>query len=152
MLYRRSTLLMPALLLLARCGSSPPPPPSLALDIRAGADQNPNPEGQPSPVAIRIYQLAALGLFDQADVFALTDHELRTLGPDGLRSEALIVAPGERRRQIFDVMPNTRFIGAIALFRDIDEAAWRVHAAVATNGVTQLTLETSRNQLRIAPG
>ena len=58
MIRRRTSLLLPVLWL-ARCGAAPPPPPVLDLTIVAGADQNPDPAGQPSPMAIRLYQLVS---------------------------------------------------------------------------------------------
>ena len=80
LLTRRAALLGP-LLLLTRCGSAPPPPPVLDLTIQAGRDQNPDPSGQPTAVAIRIYQLASPDSFNRADVFALIDRQAETLGP-----------------------------------------------------------------------
>ena len=146
MILRRTTLLAP-LALLARCGSSPPPPPVLVLTIEAGSDQNPDPAGQAAPVAIRIYQLASLGAFSRADVFALIDRQAETLGADYLASDEVLVAPGERQQMTRDLKPNTRFIGAIALFRAIDQATWRVDVAAAATGPTPLTVATHGNQL-----
>ena len=146
MILRRTTLLAP-LLLLARCGSSPPPPPVLALTIEAGPDQNPDPAGHAEPIAIRIYQLASLGAFSRADVFALIDRQAETLGADYLASDEVLVAPGERQQMTRDLKPNTRFIGAIALFRAIDQATWRVDVAAAATGPTPLTVATHGNQL-----
>jgi type VI secretion system protein VasD len=146
-MIRRRTALLAPLVLLARCGSSPPPPPVLALTIEAGADQNPDPAGHAAPVAIRIYQLASLGAFSRADVFALIDHQAETLGADYLASDEVIVAPGERQKMSRDLKPNTRFIGAIALFRAIDEATWRIDEPAAASGPTSLTLVTHGTQL-----
>jgi type VI secretion system protein VasD len=146
MIPRRAMLVMP-LLVLARCGSSPPPPPVLALTIQAGLDQNPDPAGHAAPVATRIYQLASLGAFSRADVFALIDQQAETLGADCLTSDEIIVTPGERQTMTRDLKPNTRFIGAIALFRAIDQAVWRVDVPAAASGTTQMTLATHTIQL-----
>jgi type VI secretion system protein VasD len=140
MILRRTMVVAP-LVLLARCGSSPPPPPVLALTIEAGPDQN------AEPVAIRVYQLASLGAFNRADVFALIDRQGETLGADYLASDEVLVTPGERQQMTRDLKPNTRFIGAIALFRAIDQATWRVDVPAAATGPTQLTLATHGNQL-----
>ena len=141
MIPRRTTFLAP-LVLLTRCGSSPPPPPVLTLTIDAGPDQNPDPAGQPAPVAVRIYQLAALGAFSRTDVFALIDRQAEALGADCLASDEVIVAPGDHQAMMRELKPDTRFIGAIALFRAIDQATWRVDVPAAPSGPTRLTLAT----------
>jgi type VI secretion system VasD/TssJ family lipoprotein len=55
-------------------------------------------------------------------------------------SQEILLAPGERRTVAQDLKPNTRFIGAIALFRDINQATWRVDVPAAPNGPTRMTL------------
>jgi type VI secretion system protein VasD len=143
MISRRSALVLPTLWL-ARCGSSPPPPPSLNLTITAGADQNPDPAGQPAPVAIRLYQLASDTAFARADVFALTDHEAATLGADDLGSEEIVIAPGEHLSIAHPLQPGARVLGVAVLFRDIDRAAWRAQAPLAGHGPTRLVLTTAK--------
>jgi type VI secretion system protein VasD len=148
-LTRRAALLGP-LLLLTRCGSSPPPPPVLDLTIQAGRDQNPDPAGQPTAVAIRVYQLASPDSFNRADVFALIDRQAETLGADGLGSDEFLLAPGERRQITRDLKPGTRAVGAIALFRQIDQAAWRVSAPAEANGPTRLVLSTAGLKITVS--
>jgi type VI secretion system protein VasD len=149
MIVRRAMLVAP-LALLVRCGSSPPPPPVLMLTIAAGSDQNPDPAGQPAPVAIRIYELASPGAFEQTDVFALIDRQTDTLGADYLGSQEVIVAPGQQQTLIRDLKSNTRFIGAIALFRAIDQATWRVDVPAAPSGPTRMTLATRSVKLFVS--
>lgn len=138
---RRAVLLLPAALA-ARCASSPPPKPTLDLTLIGGADQNADASGQPTPVAVRIYQLAGAGAFDQADVFALSEQETKTLGADDLGMEQVLLALGERRQLSHELKKDTGYIGCIVLFRDIDRATWRAKAAVAEGGPTRLTLRT----------
>ncbi len=147
MLLTTLSILSP--LLLAGCGSAPPPPPALKLTIQGGADQNPDPAGHPTPVAVHIYELASPAAFDRADIFALIDRQAETLGGDCLASEEVIVAPGEQRIVMHELNPGTRSIGAIALFRAIDQAKWRVDASAAPHGQTPLTLVTHDTHLTI---
>ncbi len=149
MMLRRTMLLAP-LALLVRCGSSPPPSPVLMLTIQAGADQNPDPAGHPTPVAIRIYELASTASFERADVFALIERQAEVLGADLVASDEVLVAPGERRNVTRDLKPNTRFIGAIALFRAIDQATWRVDMPAAPNGPTRMSLATRGLELTVS--
>jgi len=144
MISRRASLL-PPLLWLARCGGPPPPPPpSLDLTIIGGADQNPDPAGQPAPMAIRLYQLASDAAFARADVFALIDREAAILGADDLGSEEIVIAPGERRTVAHPLKPGARILGVVALFRDIDRTMWRAQAPLAEHGPTHLVLKTAK--------
>jgi type VI secretion system protein VasD len=144
---RRGALALPALLL-ARCAG--PAPPVLDLTVIAGADQNPDAAGQPTSVAIRLYQLAAIDAFATADVFALTDREAATLGADDLGSEQLVLGPGERHPVQHPLQPGARFLGAIALFREIDRASWRAQAPLAANGTSRLVLVTAGMKVSFA--
>ena len=48
------------------------------------ADQlvNPNVEGEPSPIVVRIYELKSTTNFAQAQFFELFDNDAKRLGPD----------------------------------------------------------------------
>ena len=138
MIHRRAFLALGAMLL-ARC-SSPPPPAVLTLTLLGSADQNPDPSGHPTSVAVHLYQLTATAKFERADVFALTEHEQQTLGTDDLGSEELVLQPGETRTITRDLKPNAQFIGVAVLFRDIDRAQWRGMAPVAASGPSRHAL------------
>lgn len=132
-------------LALSGCGSSPPPPPAvLDLAVQGGADQNPDPSGHPQPVAVHLYQLASTAKFERADVFALTEREQATLGQDLLASEEFVLAPSEKRNVMHELKKGTQFVGALVLFRDIDNAKWRAFAPVAASGPSKLALTVGR--------
>ena len=144
---RRPVLLLPALLL-TRCGGAPPPPPSLDLQVEAGADQNPI-AGHPTSVVIKLHQLAAPGAFESADVFALTDREAATLGADDLGSQEILLSPGEKRVIQTPLKPGAAFLGAVALFHDVDHAQWRALVPLAPNAVSSLRLTASGIKLTL---
>ncbi len=146
---RRAALLAPALLL-ARCAAPPPPPAVLDLTAIGGGDQNPDAGGQPTSVAIRLYQLATSGTFESADVFALTEREAETLGANDLGSEDIVLSPGERRAVQHGLKPGAGFLGAVALFRQIDRAQWRGVVPLAPNGTTKVLLTTAGIKLTLA--
>jgi type VI secretion system protein VasD len=155
MTCRRVLLAAPALLLLAQCGGPPPPkppaPPVLTLTIVGGIDQNPDASGQPAPLELRLLYLAGTGAFEQADVFALLDHEKETLGQDEIGSETLFVTPGGHQTITRPLKPGVQAIGVIALFRDIDQAQWRADAPAAPNGPTRLILKTDKLTVTLTP-
>jgi type VI secretion system protein VasD len=123
-------------------GKAPPPapaaaPPSItiaapveakikaAMTIVAGKDANPDGGGRPSPVVVRIYQLKTDGAFSAADFDALYDDDQKTLGIELISRDEFVLAPAERRTLDVAVASETRFVGAIAAFRDIRNAQWR---------------------------
>jgi type VI secretion system protein VasD len=151
MTRRSLLLLLLAPLAFAGCGQPPPPPPVLQLAIQAGATQNPESDGRPAPVSIRLYQLGATGAFEQAGVYALAQHESATLGQDLIAAETLVVTPGQSLTVERQLKPGAQFLGAAVLFRDIDHARWRGVAKLAPSGPTRLTLTTDALQMTLAP-
>lgn len=137
------------LLTLAGCGG-PPPPAVLTMTITGSADQNPDPAGRSSPVAVRVYQLAATGKFEQADVFALKDSEMKTLGADeAAPSQEYLIAPGDSKTITINLKPMVSSVGVAVLYRDIDHAAWRADAPVAASGPSKLTATVGKLALTL---
>jgi type VI secretion system protein VasD len=151
MMKRRTALA--GLLALGACASPPPPPASVTLDVAGGADQNPDGTGRPSPVALQVYYLKATARFERADVFALTERERDTLGPDSSGSEQFVIAPGEARSITRELQPGVQAIGIVALFRDVDSGArWRAVQAIAPSGATRLRVRIERNTIVASAG
>jgi type VI secretion system protein VasD len=143
MIARRTVLWMTALAA-AGCSSQPPPPAVLTLNIKAGADQNPDPSGHPSPVAVRLFELAGTAKFERADFFALTEREQQTLAAEGQGSEEFVLNPGESRTITRELKKGVQFIGIAVQFRDIDHAQWRAMSPVAASGPSQRALSIGR--------
>lgn len=149
----RSGAALALLSLIAACSTPPPPPPppTIALTLMAGANQNPDPSGGATPVAVHLYQLSADSKFRQADVFALLEREKATLGADCPASDVVILAPGETKSLTIDAQPGVKLLGAVGVFRDIDHAVWRAVQPIGAHGVTKLTLGTDRLNLTLTP-
>jgi type VI secretion system protein VasD len=141
MISRRALLAM--LAVIATDCSSPPPPPVLTLTVIGGPDQNPDPSGQPAPVAVRWFQLSEPAKFERSDVFALTEREQQTLGAQDQGSEEFVLRPGETSTIKRELKQGVQFIGVAVLFRDIDHAHWRAVSPVAASGPSMLTLKIS---------
>jgi type VI secretion system protein VasD len=141
---RRTTLA--SLLALGACAAPPPPPAVVTIEVEGGADQNPDPSGRPSPVALQVYLLNATAKFERGDVFALTERERDTLGADSAGSEQFVIAPGEKRTIVREPRAGVQAIGLVALFRDVDAGArWRVVLPIATSGPTKIKVRLERN-------
>jgi type VI secretion system protein VasD len=152
MTHRRTLLLLPAALLLARCSPPPKPPAVLNLTMVGSAGQNADPSGKAAPLAIKVYQLSSTAKFDSSDWTALTENEAATLGQDeAAPSQQFVVAPGQTQKQTINLKSGVSSVGIIALYRDIDHAQWRATASVADSGPTDLTLNIAALAITLAP-
>jgi len=115
------------LITLVACSVSPKKLFSTKLDglITVSEEANPDQDGRPSPVVIRFYELKSTEAFENIDFFTLYDEEATTLGGDLVAREELELAPGathEFRRKPHE---DTRYLGVITAFRNIEQAQWR---------------------------
>jgi type VI secretion system protein VasD len=148
---RTALLLLPVAA--AGCASGPPPPATVTLNIQGAADQNPDPTGRPSPVALSVFFLKATARFERADVFQLTERERDTLGQDSAGSEQFVIAPGERRSITRETQQGVQAIGIVALFRDVDSGAtWRAVQTIAPSGATTIAVRLARNTVTASTG
>lgn len=148
----------------AGCGKAPPqpiePPLTIAarpdakvkapMTIAASADTNPDSSGRPSPVVVRVYQLKSDAAFTAAEFFALFDDDQKVLGPELISRDEFVVAPAERRTMDVVVSSDTRYVGAIAAFRDIRNSQWRGLVVPTLRKGLTVTVERARIVLSVA--
>jgi type VI secretion system protein VasD len=134
-------------------GSAPKPTPAKAALV-AAADVNPDMEGRPAPIVVRIYQLKEEGAFTNADYFRLIDKEQEALGPSLVAREEYELQPGESRTWDLKIPPEARFVGAAAGFRDLSNSRWKALLATPKKGwrTKKLTITVSRSAVTIAVG
>lgn len=160
----RTVSLVGALVALATasCAKAPPPPVQVPLTIAASTDAkvkapmtlaaspdtNPDAAGRPSPVVVRVYQLRTDAAFAGADFFALFDDDQKVLGSELISRDEFVLAPSEQRSIDVTVSGETRFLGAIAAFRDIRNAQWRVLVPASRKGLT-VAVERARVVLSV---
>lgn len=96
------------------------------LHIRATISTNPDDQGQPSPLVVRIYELRSKDAFQGADFFDLYDDAEETLGDDLLRSSERVIRPAQEWTHEMRLNRHTRYIGIIGAFRNIDDADWKL--------------------------
>jgi type VI secretion system protein VasD len=154
-----------AVVLASACGKKAPEPvpPALtiaaapdarvksAMTITASADVNPNETGRPSPVVVRVYQLRTDAAFKNADFFALFDDEQKVLGQELISRDEYDMDPSEKVVIDVAVSGDTRFVGAIAAFRDIRNAQWRAAVAAVPQKAMTVAVERTRIVLTVAP-
>jgi type VI secretion system protein VasD len=118
------------------------------LTIATSKDVNPDSEGRPSPVVLRVYQLKGDAAFSRADYFALLDDDQRALGGELVSRDEFVLIPAESRNLEIAISPDARFVAATAGFRDIRNAEWRVLVQAPIKG---LTVAVERARVRVFP-
>jgi type VI secretion system protein VasD len=127
---------------LAGCGSSSPA--KVGGTLQAVAALNPNVNQRPSPLRIVLYELKSVAVFNKADFMALYQADQATLGGEFVAREELTLQPGETRAYARTLAPETRFLGVLAVYRDLERATWRTFVAVQPGKEHALTLRADR--------
>ena len=109
----------------AAAGGSRPGTLMLDLQLVASPEVNPNEQGHPAPILVRIYELATRDPFDTVDYFSLASDSKAALGASCLRVEELVLRPGERRRVQRKAAAGMAVLGVTAAYRDLPQATWR---------------------------
>lgn len=116
---------------------------TVPMTVASRPDANPDAAGQPSSVVLRVYQLKTDAVFSRSEFFALFDDEQKTLGSELISRDEFVLTPAENRNLQIVLNDETRFVGAVAAFRDIRNAQWRVLAKTPLRGLT-IVVERAR--------
>ena len=128
-MYRFTCLaLLAALLGLSGCSALSPYSDMTKLDLTLnGSDElNPDLNGRPSPIVLRLIELKHPVAFETADFFSLYQRPKEVLAPDLVVLEELELRPGETRELKLSVQKDSRYVGVLAAYRDLPESNWRV--------------------------
>ena len=147
-------LLLGALaLFVAACSSPPkPPPPTLiAAQVSAADTLNADVRGRPSPVIVRIYELSNRSTFDTLDFVSLYEREKETLGAELVSREELVMRPGESRDWNKAPAAETKFVGVLVAFREIERARWRTVVPVKPHATNNWLVSIEALAVSVAP-
>jgi type VI secretion system protein VasD len=127
---------IPAMMVIAMaagCGKpvvvDPPRPVTVVIDVRASESVNPDAGGRPSPVRVRIYQLADDTDFLKADLTALWADDAGVLAAALVSRQEFMLVPGGSKQGSMKLEPGTRHVAVAAAFRDFRSAEWRAVTA-----------------------
>ena len=139
------------LMILVACSSLSLPkfPTKIDSQILASFEINPDANGRPSPLVIRVYELKAKSAFDDADFFKLYDEEAATLGGDLLTREEFELAPGEGREIAHKAHEEARYFGVVAAYRNIEQAHWRATTPLELNKKNILIVKIGKQSVTI---
>jgi type VI secretion system protein VasD len=135
-------------MLVAGCGAARPP--LLRGTIKTDLVTNPDLRGRPSPVVVRVYELKSVTAFNSADFFSLFEKEQEALGGELIGREEFQLRPGETRPYQRQLQPDTKFIGVVAAFRDLENSRWRHTASVPAKREPAVTIGVEGTAVSVA--
>lgn len=136
------------LCLVASCGGAPKPVVTTVNGSMLAAQKlNPTESGRAAPLQVRVYELKTAAAFNGAGFMALYQNDQATLGADVVNREELMLQPSENRAIKKTVSPETKFIGVVGAYRQIEKATWRVVVPVQTGKEQTLTIRAGENAL-----
>ncbi|KQW33924.1 MULTISPECIES: type VI secretion system lipoprotein TssJ [Pseudomonas] len=112
----------------------------LTLTLTASDQLNPDLNGRPSPVVVRLFELRHPVAFENSDFFSLYERARETLAPDLISSEELELRPGETVELRLGITGDGRYVGILAAYRDLPHARWRYTLPVAATQLTEANL------------
>ncbi|SER61053.1 type VI secretion system protein VasD [Pseudomonas sp. NFACC02] len=145
------TLIVSAfLILIVGCSSLSPYSSVTKLDLKVTASDQLNPDlnGRPSPVVVRLFELKHPVAFENADFFSLYERSKETLSPDLVATEELELRPGETLKLKLRVEEGSRFVGILAAYRNLSETQWRHTVQVTPAGVNEVDLTLDQSGIR----
>jgi type VI secretion system protein VasD len=124
-------------------------PATIEADFRAAVDLNPDHEGNPSPLVVRLYELKSATAFNNTGFFSLYDNDANELGDDMKGREEMEFQPGQALLLERELEPETRYVGVMAAYRDIENARWRAVLEVEPGSDTEVIIALDRLSVSI---
>jgi type VI secretion system protein VasD len=126
----KSAVLLSAAGALSGCSmfSGGPRPSTIVWSLKAEPGVNPDVTDRPSPIWVRIYQLRSIGVFGGAQFQPLFDGDIDVLGAEMLQRSEYVLTPNQSidpQPKPVNLHQDTRYIGVIAAYHEIDRAFWR---------------------------
>lgn len=135
--------------LLAGCSSTPKPT-IINATVDATAAVNPDSKGRASPIVLRVFELRSTAAFDSADFFSLWDREREALANELITRDEFQLRPGEQKKLERTLQPETRYLGVVAAFRDLERAIWRSTLAVVPHKKQPVTIRLDARSVAIS--
>lgn len=127
-----------AALLASLCACSSP---RITMEVASQPNVNPDNSGRPSPVIVKVYEMRGDLAFRQSDFQTLFEKPLQVLGASLVAADELTFVPGEARTVEYAPMRETRYVGVLAGFRQMERAKWRTVIPVDPEDTNVIRLE-----------
>ncbi len=145
---RLGLILILALSLFGCGGGDPTSATVVQVNVTASPRVNPDGNGRPSPIVVKVYFLKNPGAFEAADFFALFQKEGSVLGDTLVLVQEMRLLPGMRQAFIQEV-DAAGWIGVAAAFRDLDHALWRQTIAIPRHQTSLVKVELEPLAVRL---
>ncbi|MBW9265778.1 MAG: type VI secretion system lipoprotein TssJ [Candidatus Thiodiazotropha sp. (ex. Lucinisca nassula)] len=122
---------------------------SVTVTMSAAQSVNPDINDRPSPIVARIYELKSLSVFNNADFFNLFEQDVALLGDEMLMRDELHFQPGEVKLLERELQPDTRYVGVIGAYRDIENATWRRSIEINLHDETAFVIEFGKSGITL---
>ncbi|MBX8510439.1 type VI secretion system lipoprotein TssJ [Pseudomonas cichorii] len=148
--FSKTLAALTALVVLAGCSTLSPYSHLTKLNLKLTASDRLNPDlnGRPSPIVVRLFELKHPVAFENADFFSLYERAKESLAPDMVTSEELELRPGETVDLKLTVGEGSRYVGVLAAYRDLPETRWRYTLQVTPLALTDAELVLDQNGIR----
>lgn len=136
--------------LLAGCSTLSPYSQVTKLNLKLTASDylNPDLNGRPSPIVVRLFELKHPVAFENADFFSLYERAKDALAPDMVATEELELRPGETVDLKLRLEEGSRYVGVLAAYRDLPGSQWRYTLQITPVQVTNADLALDQNGIR----
>ncbi|MBC3766688.1 type VI secretion system lipoprotein TssJ [Neptunicella marina] len=120
------------------------------LNIQVANDINPDIDGRPSPVLVRIFELKAVNNFNNADFFSLYGNGAAILAQDYISHFDLELVPGQSSELSRELNEQTQYLAVMAAFRDINNASWKRTVLIEPDSSTDIQIQLKGTQITLS--
>lgn len=120
------------------------------MRIVATGDVNPDDNGRPSPVVVRVVELSSPAVFESSEFFALYHDGEQTLGGDLIGLEEFEFKPGDVQDLKFALTPEASYVGIFAAYRQLDRVNWRMVLPLNLKQKNNLTVLLNSRGIELA--
>ncbi len=101
----------------------------------ASSDINPDINGDPSPIAVTVFELSDPISFEAASFSDLYANPQAVLGSTVLAQKSLVLAPGESKALRLPAEKNAMYLGYLAAYRDLNTVTWEMLVPITDTGI-----------------
>ncbi len=120
------------LLIVSGCGLLHPET-KLHTKILSSKNLNPDLNDRASPVLLTFYELKNGLRFKASSFMQLNDEAQKTLGSSLIDFNQIELRPSQTRTYSVQLNENTRYLGLVAAYRNLETAKWRQLIAIPNN-------------------
>jgi type VI secretion system protein VasD len=118
-----------------------------SFKIISSANQNPDHNGRPSPLVLRVYQLSDETLFKNSDFYDLYDDDTKILASSLKHKDEFSIPVGQTLINTLIVHPQAKYISILGGFQDLDNATAKLSLTIDPKNPEPLCLRIEEKSL-----